>query len=267
VTTHLVHISDPHIVEEGALLGGILDTGRYLADAVEHINGLDVDVDGVLVTGDLTDSGRTGQYEHLRKILERLDVPWWAIYGNHDTAGPANRVLGDHVPRSGCGGGCGVVRIGDIDVFTLNSWVAGEPGGRLRADELAWCDAELSRSDAAHRVLAFHHPPVAVGIAGMDAMGLERDSADLLAETILYRHHVDAVLCGHLHRMTVTAHGGTVAITAPSVAHTIAFDLTGDDALSFALEPPALLVHRFDAGTLSTHHVSIGNWPTKRVEL
>lgn len=265
MATLLAHISDPHIVAEGELLGGILDTAAYLAAAVEHINAMAATVDGVLITGDLTNDGHVEQYRHLVTILERLEVPWWALYGNHDIPRTGTPVLRDHLPRGVQSSGCGIVQIGDVDVFTLNTGVPGAPGGELQQHELAWLNDQLNSSSAVHRVVAMHHPPAAVGIAGMDAMALNVDSAATLDATVLYRHRIDAILCGHLHRMTVTSFGGTVAISAPSVAHAIAFDLDPDAALAFSLEPPAMLVHRFDNGAMSTHHSAIGEFPSRPV--
>ena len=36
----LVQLSDPHIVDEGELLLGMIDTATFLREAVEHVNGL-----------------------------------------------------------------------------------------------------------------------------------------------------------------------------------------------------------------------------------
>ena len=58
---------------------------------------------------------------------------------------------------------------------------------------------------------------------------------------------------------------GTIAATAPSVAHAVALDLRRGAPASWNLEPPAFLLHRWTADTgLVTHLVPIGDYrPTR----
>ena len=89
----LVQLSDPHIVEEGELLLGGIDTADVPARGVEHVNRLDPQPDLVLLTGDLVNEGRPEEYEHLRELLEPLRAPFHLVPGNHDlTDDAAGRV-------------------------------------------------------------------------------------------------------------------------------------------------------------------------------
>ena len=57
---------------------------RALTDAVSKINSLEK-VDGVFVTGDITASALTEEFQKARQILDALIVPWWILLGNHDS--------------------------------------------------------------------------------------------------------------------------------------------------------------------------------------
>lgn len=269
-TTRIAHISDPHIVERGDRLGGIVDTATNLRAAVHHINAMQAPVDAVLVTGDLTNDGRADQYDHLVELMAPLDAPWHAILGNHDEDDDAGAALGEHLVRGGPRPGSGVLDIGEVTVLALSSARYPESAGSLDAGDLEWADGILGRLDgldgpgATSRptLVALHHPPMAVGLRAMDTMRLDDESSKRLAE-VVEQHHVDAVICGHLHRMTMTPYAGTIAISAPSIAFSVAFDLSDAAPLAGSFEPTSMLVHLVADGTLTTHLSIIGDFPTR----
>lgn len=70
------HVTDTHV-------GG--STGAEdLKQTVEDINALG-NVDFVVVTGDVTEFGSRTELEEARAILDRLQIPWYAVPGNHDS--------------------------------------------------------------------------------------------------------------------------------------------------------------------------------------
>jgi len=77
-------LSDLHILPEGQLAYGVVNTATMLADALEHLAGLPFSVDFVLATGDLVDHGSVAEYTHLRALLGTLKVPCFFVIGNHD---------------------------------------------------------------------------------------------------------------------------------------------------------------------------------------
>lgn len=88
------HLTDKNIaLIESALAGKrefvfamISDTQRgydETADAVESINSRG-EVDFVVHGGDFTEFGATREFEWQRDILERLDMPYVGVIGNHD---------------------------------------------------------------------------------------------------------------------------------------------------------------------------------------
>lgn len=56
-----------------------------LAKAVGFVNSLQ-EVEFVVTVGDLTDSASPGQFWRAKEILDKLNVPWIPVIGNHDAA-------------------------------------------------------------------------------------------------------------------------------------------------------------------------------------
>jgi len=58
-----------------------------LRDAVSWINANSRDIDVVLVTGDITQSGERSEFQMAYHILKDIEVPWVPLIGNHDIWG------------------------------------------------------------------------------------------------------------------------------------------------------------------------------------
>jgi Icc protein len=254
----LVQLSDPHVVEEGELLLGAIDTAALLRDAVEHVNRLDPQPDLVLLTGDLVNEGLPAQYEHLRRLLDPLRAPYHLVPGNHDLTEELRAAFPDRVHGDPGGRADGVID-GDLRIVTLDSSRYPEPGGSLDPEQLTWLDEVLSAASEQPTVVAVHHPPFATGIKHMDTMALDAASSAGLAAVIAEHPQVERVLSGHLHRSISRRFAGTVAMTAPGTAHAVQLDL-GDDRAAWNREPPALLLHLLmPTGGLVTHLEVIGD--------
>lgn len=263
--TVIVQLSDPHLVAPGRMLMGRIDTAALLAQAVAAVGRLRPAPAAVLLTGDLVDAGRADEYAHLRTLLAPLRCPLLPMPGNHD-ATPALRAAFADLPWLQPVAGDPALapyvlyarEIGVLRVVALDTVVAGAPHGALCDARLAWLDATLAAAPAQPTILALHHPPFATGIAHMDAMGLLHGAEALAA--LLRRHpQVERVACGHLHHTIVRRFGGTLAMTAPSTAHQIAFDLAADAPAAWRAEPPGFVVHAWHGGALVSHVVASGD--------
>jgi 3',5'-cyclic-AMP phosphodiesterase len=256
----VAQISDLHVVPAGRWLNGDIDTAAFARAAVDHLNHFAPQPDAVLATGDLVDGGQSVDYENLRDLMAPLRAPLWLLPGNHDD----RRVLRSVFPGRPELGGDGPVQFvidGPLRVVALDSSRAGDAGGSLDAAQLAWLDATLAAAPSTPTIVALHHPPFATGISHMDAMGLDADAAAGLGAVVERHPQVERVQAGHLHRSILRRWRGTIAATAPSVAHAVALDLN-DEPAAWVLEPPAFLLHRWTPETgLVTHQVPIGHFP------
>ncbi len=211
----------------------------------------------MLLTGDLVNDGEPEQYAHLAELLAPLSAPLVLLPGNHDRVDALRAAFPSSVPERD-GRADGVVE-GEVRIVTLDSSRFPEPGGDLDADQLDWLEDVLSAAPTAPTIVALHHPPFATGITHMDAMALSASASAGLEEVVRRHPQVERVVCGHLHRSVTRRFGGTVVQVCPSTAHAVQLDLA-DRPPAWNHEPPALLLHRWDAEEgLVTHLEVIGD--------
>lgn len=256
--TVIVQLSDTHLLAGGALAYGRIDTVPALHRTAAHLAALGAKVGGIdalVITGDLTEHGEPEAFALIAEALKALPFPVHALPGNHDR----REALRAAYPAKPAAGPLDeVVTVGPLRLVLLDDLVEGEPWGALSSAQLDWLDATLAAS-APHPTLVFlHHPPFPTGIAFMDAIGL-RDPAPL--EAVIRRHgHVQLVGCGHIHRTIVTRWADVPCVVAPGPAHAVALDVSDGATPSFAMEPGAVLVHRWDGSRLVTHVSFTGDW-------
>jgi len=251
----IAQISDPHIKPEGQLAYNRINTAGFLARAVDHLLHLDPRPDVVLGTGDLIDDATDASYEHLRRLLAPLPMPVYLIPGNHDDRDGMRRAFPHHtyLPREGFIQY--VVDDGPVRMIALDTLIPGQSGGRIDAERIAWLEARLTEAPGRPTVLFMHHPPFRTGIEYMDNIGLE--GADALAAAVARYPNVERVLCGHLHRTIQTRWACTVAMTIPSTAHAVGFDVRHDVPLSLTLEPPGYGLHLWRPGAGLVSHIAL----------
>jgi 3',5'-cyclic-AMP phosphodiesterase len=257
----IAQISDLHIKSPGALAYGRVDTAQALERCVAALNEFRPRPDLVVISGDLADTPTAEEYEHLKRLLAKLELPFVGIPGNHDSrelmraafpqnyafaSGPLNQRL----------------ELGGLDLVLLDSSVAGKPHGDLDAATLQWLEAMLASAVDRPALLFLHHPPFKTGIWHMDRQNL-LNAADLAP--IVRRHsRVQLIATGHVHRATLAMFAGVATTICPAPNHAVDLDLEQLREPSFKVEPPAFHLHSWfpgeGFGSVVTHQVPIGNF-------
>ena len=245
--TAILQISDTHIVPEGALVSGRLDTADALARLVLRINSIRDQIgaiDALLVSGDLSDDGRAASYERFKALIAPLNLPTYVIPGNHDRRDPMRNAFADVLPTDGLLNW--TRQIGDIHLIGLDTLVEGQGLGTLSGESLSFLQAALSEAGNSPVLLALHHPPFSCGIGFMDNIGLTNrsDLRDLLAS---YDGPL-RVFCGHIHNMIVSDIAGHIVISAPSPCSTFAYDRRPDAPVGYMTPEDGCLLHRWETG-------------------
>ena len=246
----IAQLSDVHVGSRLARRGST--PIAELRRAVEAVAALDVPADLVLVTGDLVDHGLEDEYDELLDVLGALVPPFVLVAGNHDDPAALARVVERRVPDGAPLRR--VVDLGALRVLLLDSSVPGWEAGRVGPAQCAWLDGELA-ADARPAIVAVHHPPVAVGHAGLDGMRLV--DAEALGAVIARHRHVERIVCGHVHRAITARWRGTVVTTAPSAIRQFAPTFRPEPTFAATAEAPAFLVHVWVDGALASHVVEI----------
>ena len=258
----LVQLSDTHIRLHGQLAYRRVDTSSFLAQAVAAVLALPQAPSAVIVTGDLTDFGRPAEYAQLRALLAPIGCPIYLLPGNHDDRAGLRRAFADHdyLAQSGDAFLQYAIDFGGLRLVAIDTTVTGAPHGEFDSARLEWLEATLAQVPTTPTIVAMHHPPFPTFIGHMDEIGLQRGVRELAR--VIERHpQVERIICGHLHRSIQARFAGTVAMTAPSTAHAVAFDLASDAASHFMMEPPGFLVHGWSpTGQVTSHLVLTGTF-------
>lgn len=254
----IAQISDLHVQEQPGL-DGVL-ASDHLRRAIDALNQFDPRPDLVVMTGDLTDHGRTAEYDILRAVIGELDIPYLLIPGNHDS--PAR--LRDAFPELAYlrSGGDFIQYVDDswpVRIVALDTTVPERPHGALCPARLKWLSDRLAEQPDRPTVVIMHHPPFETGMRQMDAIGL-LEGRDEFTRIIGRHANIERVLCGHLHRTIVCRVGNTVACACPGTAHQVELDLTDPGRLAAYFEPPGYQLHWVRAGATVTHHAVIGRY-------
>ncbi|WP_458204979.1 metallophosphoesterase family protein [Haladaptatus sp. NG-SE-30] len=226
VPTTVAVVSDPHVSTEKRGTWKVFHRTQdrfrtVFADANAR------DVDAVVFAGDLTEDGATADFETVDSLLTELDVPHFAVPGNHDVpksfdeheTPPLSSFEADFTPD----GLPFHERVGGVDILGLNSASTPDDSladchdGEISSDQLAWLDETLPRTDSP-LVLMHHNLP---GLSDESDARSWRSSfptrnADELAR-VLSRHDVPLHISGHLHVPAVTETMGVREIVAPSL--------------------------------------------------
>lgn len=155
----------------------------------------------VVVSGDLTQRARRGQFLEAKRFLERLPRPQLVVPGNHDVP------LYDVLRRFGSPLG----RYKSVIQTELNPTYSDEElfvagvntarsltwkSGRVSEDQIAQLRERLKGARGRFKVIVTHHPFIPPPMSPEAGIDLGR-AADAL--TVLEDYRVDLLLAGHLH--------------------------------------------------------------------
>jgi len=256
----IAQISDLHIKPPGSLAYGRVDTAAALERCVAALNEFAPKPDLVVISGDLADTPTIEEYEHLKRLLHSLKLPFVGIPGNHDS----RELMRAAFPRAPYAFSTGPLNqkaeADGLDLLLLDSSVHGKPHGELEAVTLQWLEATLAAAPNRPALLFLHHPPFQAGIWHMDRQNLL--NAGELASIVRRHPRVQLIATGHVHRATLTMLAGVPVTICPAPNHAVDLDLAQLREPSFKVEPPAFHLHCWfpdeGFGSVVTHQVPIG---------
>jgi 3',5'-cyclic AMP phosphodiesterase CpdA len=256
----IAQISDLHIKAPGILAYGRVDTAKALERCVSTLNALEPAPDFVVISGDLVDTPSEQEYDHLRRLLQPLKLPFAAIPGNHDSREMMRAAFPQACYAIPSGPLDQRIELGGLDLLLADSAVPKKPHGELSAPTLQWLQTALASSTDRPALLFLHHPPFTAGIWHMDRQNL--CNADQLAQIVARHPRLQLIACGHVHRATLTSFAGRPCTICPAPNHAVDLDLANLREPSFKVEPPAFHLHAWFGGEgfghLVTHQVPIG---------
>lgn len=224
----ILHLTDPHLhAAREARMRGVC-TDATLVSVLERARAEARGPDLVLATGDLVQDETRQGYERFRELLGVFGVPVYCLPGNHDAPGIMREVL-SAPPFQFCGVGAHPPWL----LLMLNSFSAGDDGGRLTPRELEFLERSLASATDQHVLLALHHQPIPMGSHWLDGVGL-RDAEEFLAIVDRYPL-VRGVVWGHVHQASDRMRGGVRMLSTPSTCSQF---LPGSEAFALDHRPP-----------------------------
>lgn len=255
----LCQISDCHVVDEGQLAYGRIDTPGMLERCVRRILELPRRPDALIATGDLTEHATASEYGVFADILAPLRMPILLAVGNHDERGALQAAFPDQAHLRGEDGFVQyAIEDFALRLIVLDTVVPNAEGGALCERRLRWLDRTLAQSDRP-TIVAQHHPPFVTGLSYMDQRNLADVAAE--AEVISKYPYVERVISGHFHRNMQARFAGTLASACPSTAHQLLLDLVPGADIRFTYEPSSFHLHFWNGSGVVTHTGVAGDYP------
>ena len=231
----LLQVTDTHLVEEGATIYGI-DPAARLEACVAHINAHHADARLCVLSGDLTNEGTPGAYRALKAILDRLEVPYHLMAGNHDDRATLAAAFPD-TPLDQNGFVQYALETPAGRLLMLDTVKPGDHGGRFCQLRAAWLGERLAEAGNDPVYVFMHHPPFPIGLPSMDRMAL--DDPAPFAAAVAGRANIRHIFFGHVHRPVSGSWRGIAFSALPSTVHQVALDLETVSPVPKTREPPA----------------------------
>ena len=250
--TRIVQLTDPHLYADPDARSYEIPTRELFLDVVAHVEQNAGQVDHLVVTGDHTNDDRAVTYGAMRDILQPWQDRCWFVPGNHEDRATLRATFPDRIPGEGAERINFSFTAGESLCLGLDTHVPGKVRGRIDADQVAWVEAQLEEHDPTTAVIFMHHPPILLGIAWLDRIGLA--GRELLQDLLLRDPRIRLVCCGHVHHESSHRVGAATVVTTPSTG--LQFSPTSD-AAEFVRAAPGYRIIELDGGSCVTRVVRL----------
>ena len=128
----IAQISGLHIPRKNTKTYGIAPMVENLVLCMDHINQHLPKPHLVLVTGDIPSTGQAEEFNHAANLLNRFEMPFYVIPGNHDDRDILRSTFGKQAcPVESEGKIDYVIEDSDLRLIALDSTLTGSAGGEI----------------------------------------------------------------------------------------------------------------------------------------
>ena len=209
MTQHVLHISDCHLVVEGADLIGVDTQASLEAVLTQALS--ERQPDAVIASGDLAhDPTRDVYSRFVETVRGYTAAPLLCLPGNHDVLAVMRAVDMPLDP----------LEVGSWSVVALDSHEDDAPRALITARDRAQIKAQLSQAQGAHCLIATHHPLVAINCPWLDKDRIQNPE-ELLewlsdCSAIEGVSRLRGVVFGHAHQIVDDTCNAVPVFGAPS---------------------------------------------------
>ena len=207
-----VHITDTHLLNSADETFHNINTKQTFEAVLSQCQERYPNIDFLLFTGDISQTGTKESYALLKSIIERCDIPIYCVPGNHDTP----KLLRNVIPNSP-DSSINIIQIGRFSLILISSWVKNKHHGMVTQHCLQQLEDCLQNNDNQFMVIAIHHPPVFINSVWLDEIGLHNKTEFL--QTINKFTQNKLLLFGHVHQEFDWKNNKLRVLTTPSTCY------------------------------------------------
>jgi Icc protein len=207
-----VHITDTHLLDQAEETFHSLNTKKSLETVLSHSQTRYPDIDFLLFTGDISQTGSEESYTLFKSVVQEYDLPIYCVPGNHDTPKLLQHII-PNCPDSSIN----IIQLGNFSLVLLNSWVENKHHGMVTQRCLQQLDDHLKNSEDQFNIIAIHHPPVSINSTWLDQIGLQNQT-DFLQVINQYPKN-KLLLFGHVHQEIDQQLDDLRLLATPSTCH------------------------------------------------
>lgn len=208
-----------------------------MKEAIKSINKLHSDADFLLLTGDLTHSGKLKAYEYLMDDLKKLKIPVYFTIGNHDNRENALKIL-DGLKADENGFVQQAISLKNNSVLLiLDSKKDGTHAGEYCHKRQIWLEKQLEIYKDKNIFISIHHAPFNTGLHSMDKIRLDKDDSLKIYNFFVKHGGIRHIFFGHYHRPLSGNWGGISYSSLRGINHQVKLDFESSFEICTYEEP------------------------------
>ena len=209
---HFIHITDTHLLNQSDETLHSLNTKLCFETVLSHSQTSYPEIDFLLLTGDISQTGTKESYELFKSIIQQYDLPIYCVPGNHDTPILLQNVIPNSPDNS-----INIIQIGRFSLILISSCVENKHHGMITQHCLQQLEDYLQNSTNQFMIIAIHHPPVSINSTWLDEIGLHNKTEFL--QTINKFSQNTLLLFGHVHQEFDWQKNKLRVLTTPSTCY------------------------------------------------
>ena len=216
-TKHIIiQISDTHLFgDKNKKINGA-NSYVNLKNVLDHIAQLKEKPELIVVSGDLSQDCTFESYQHLANLLNKLNIKYYLLPGNHDDLNVVNQVFDFNWLK------------GSVDYFlNFHNWflyfidtsMYPEDSGKITEEQFINFTKALEKNKNQPTMVFMHHHSIEINSPLMDQMILiEKEKFNNI---IKENPQIHAVLFGHIHQVFERKLNDTLFLSSPATSYQI----------------------------------------------
>lgn len=204
----VIQITDTHLMDNPESTFVEMNPELSFHAVIEDIIEKYPDIDAIVHTGDLAQVAKPETYARYQAYMQKLNIPFYQIPGNHDDIQYFPFESPDPIPA--------VLTIGEWRIILLNSAVPKKIDGWIKTEQLEYLQTILDTNLQQPVLVACHHHPLEMQSNWIDRHKLKNTHE--LKDVLSTYNNIKAVICGHVHQDSLNLWQNIKFLSTPSTS-------------------------------------------------